>query len=249
MDARNPKASEVIKNCIVVEIMGSNLEPKNTDVIILCGGKGERLQSLVSDKPKPLADVNGKPFLDFLIDHAASFGFLRFILCTGYLGKQVEKYSTKKNGVRILISHEETPLGTGGAIKNASALIENNPFMVLNGDSYCPMDFRDFVDDYSRKNARYEMVLTQPNDRKDVGLVTLNPRMEVTSPTGTLPNAGIYLFDRDILNRIPNRPCSLEHDILPTLIGNGFFGYLTKEDCFDIGTPERYLSFIMKHGN
>lgn len=227
----------------------TNLSPKDINVVILCGGKGERLRTVVADRPKSLADVGGKSFLDLLIDHTAGFGFLRFILCTGYLGEQVEKYSTKKNDVRIIISHEETPLGTGGAIINASALIDSNPFIVMNGDSYCPIDFRNFVADYSRKNALHEIVLTQPSNRKDVDLVELDSRLEVTSLTGTLPNVGIYLFDKDILGRIPNRPCSLEHDILPTLIGNGFYGYLTNEVCFDIGTPERYLSFIMKYGN
>lgn len=226
--------------------MGKTLTTEKIDVVILCGGKGERLRKIVSDRPKPLAEINGKPFLDLIIDHAMSHGFLKFILCTGYMGEQIEQYYSEKS---IVISHEENPLGTGGAIKNASNFIESSPFMVLNGDSICRINFQDFVDDYSRKNAHYEIVLTQPSDRKDVGLVTVNPRLEVTSFTGTLPNAGIYLFDNDILNRIPNRPCSLENDILPILIGKNFYGYLTNETCCDIGTPERYLSFIMSHGN
>lgn len=216
--------------------MEADLEPKNIDVVILCGGKGERLRTVVTDRPKPMAEINGKPFLDLLIDYTASFGFLKFILCAGYLGNQIEQYYSGKS---VIISREEIPLGTGGAIKNASCHIESTPFMVMNGDSYCPINFKDFVNDYSRKNAHYEIVLTQPDDRKDVGLVEINQRLEVTSFTGTLPNAGIYLLDNNMLNRIPDGQCSLESDILPTLIGKYFYGYLTSETCYDIGTPER----------
>lgn len=228
-----------------------NLSPKDIDVVILCGGKGERLRTVVADKPKSMADVEGRPFLDLVIDYVASFGFLRFILCAGYLGDQIEQYYGKKSDKRIIISNEEISLGTGGAIKNVSQLIESNPFIVMNGDSYCLLDFQNFVDDYFRKEARHEVVLNQPSDRKDVGLVKLGPKLEVTSfveegiPSGQdVASAGIYLFDKEILDIIPNKRCSLEHDILPALIGKRFYGYLTEAPCFDIGTPERYLQFL-----
>lgn len=235
--------------------MSKNLSTAEIDVVILCGGKGERLQLAISDRPKSLADIGGRPFLDLILEYAVGFGFLRFILCTGYLGQQIEDYCAKKIKPRIFISREETPLGTGGAIKNAADFIRSNPFLVLNGDTYCPMDPVDLINDYSQKNARHEVVVVEQRGRRDIGRIRLGQNREVVSFVEKedlfergLANAGIYLFDSEVLDIIPNRQSSLERDILPVLIGKDFYGYPTDAKCFDIGTPERYLQFLKNRG-
>ena len=85
--------------------------PENTDVVILCGGLGTRLRECVSDRPKPMADVQQRPFIQILIEQFQGFGFRRFILCTGYMSEVVRSYfADHRDGVEIVISEESRPL-------------------------------------------------------------------------------------------------------------------------------------------
>jgi len=119
------------------------LDASKIDVAILCGGLGTRLKNVINDRPKSMAEINGTPFLDLLIDHIAKFGFKHFILCTGHMGETIEnRYAGKKPAINIEISREIQPLGTGGALKNGSQLITSNPFLVVNGDSFCAVDLK-----------------------------------------------------------------------------------------------------------
>src|SRR5271169_6589258 len=89
--------------------------PQKIDVVILCGGLGTRLKKAVSDRPKPMAEINARPFLDLLVEHIATFGFRRFVLCVGFMADSIEKfYAHKEAPYAIELSHESQPLGTGG---------------------------------------------------------------------------------------------------------------------------------------
>ena len=91
------------------------LTPGKIDVVLLCGGFGTRLKTVVHDRPKPMAEINDRPFLDILIDYVSDYGFKRFILCTGHKGDVIRKYYEAKNTQKIfLFSEEKEPLGTGG---------------------------------------------------------------------------------------------------------------------------------------
>ena len=104
-------------------------EFSNLDVLILCGGFGKRLKSISQDIPKPMVNINGRPFLEFLIEHLSSFGFKRFILCTGFKSDVIEQYFKNKNdGNNYIFSKEDFPLGTGGSVKNAEPYISNSKF-------------------------------------------------------------------------------------------------------------------------
>ena len=93
---------------------------QDIDVVVLCGGLGERLRGVLGNYPKPMVEINGSPFLDILIHYVAGYGFTRFILCTGYRSDLIKRYyKDKRTGFTVLISNEERPLGTAGAIKNA----------------------------------------------------------------------------------------------------------------------------------
>jgi D-glycero-alpha-D-manno-heptose 1-phosphate guanylyltransferase len=121
--------------------MSSSIE---IDAVILAGGKGTRLKSVVSDRPKPMAEVAGRPFLEWQLLYLRSLGIKRVILCTGYKGESVENHfdTRVEMGMEIMYSREDSPLGTGGAIRKALTLVRTDPFLVLNGDSFCPFDLK-----------------------------------------------------------------------------------------------------------
>ena len=205
-----------------------------TDVLILCGGLGKRLRSIVSNKPKPLIEIDNRAFLDLLIEYIAGHGFKRFILCTGYMGSAiVEHYETLFEHLEILFSQENQALGTAGAIKNAEPLIQSSPFLVANGDSFCHVDLAEFFGFHRRKSALSSIVVTQIQNSQEFGALTLNESQEVVSfeekkagGKEALVNAGIYLFEKDVLSLIPpDTTYSLEVDLFPDLVGRGFYGF------------------------
>lgn len=228
--------------------MIKGLKPSDIDVVVLCGGKGRRLRSVVGDRPKPLADINGRPFLDVLVDHVSAFGFRRFILCTGYMGSAVKKYYAEKQDLDIIISHEEKPLGTAGALKKAERLIKSDPFLLMNGDSICKAALPKLLAFHRKKGAEFSMVITRPEKGSDYGSVSIDNLGKITlfrekesAVRGTLMNAGIYLLERKIFSRIPSgKKRSLEKEVFPALAGGNFYGYITKAKLIDIGTPDRY---------
>ena len=228
----------------------------NLDVLILCGGSGTRLKEAGKGGPKPMAEIHGRPFLDILVQYVLSFGFRRFILCTGFKSEVIEQYFYKKNDGNIyIISEEQEVLGTGGGIKNAEAHILNSPFMVLNGDSICRINLKEFVEFHGRNNAFASMALTTIDDAQDYGSVIINDKLEIDGFNEKsnqivgpgLVNAGIYLFEKKILRKLgAKRKISLECEILPFLIGQRLFGFITEERLFDIGTPAR-LELLRNH--
>ncbi len=228
------------------------IKPENLDVVILCGGAGKRLKSVIKDRPKPMAEVAGRPFLDILIDYAAAFGFKRFILCTGHMGDVIKEYYQKRRGlsVQVVVSQEREPLGTAGAVKNAQGLIKSSPFLVMNGDSLCKLDLLKFIRFHEEKDASFSMVLAGSGGGKDYGRVDIDDSGRIISfnekteaRQNDLINAGIYLLDSGIFSVIPSgERSSLERDIFPKITGEGFYGCITEEGLIDIGTPDRYLA-------
>lgn len=219
------------------------------DVLILCGGKGERLKSIVKDRPKPMADIDGRPFLDILIKYLKGHGFRSFILCAGYKGSIIRDYYTDRcRSLKITTLIEGELLGTAGAIKNAESFIKGNPFLVLNGDSFCQLDYLEFLRFHLEKNALYSIALVKMRDNRDGGLVYLDNESRVkkfeekVKPRNAgYVNVGAYLLDRRIFTIIkPDRKTSLEYDVFPTLIEERFFGYVARIKFIDIGTPDKY---------
>ena len=237
--------------------MAMNL--KDIDVIILCGGLGKRLRPAVSDRPKALAEIKDKTFLDILIDNLLEHGFKNIILCVGYLKEQIKDHFNYETDYNIEFSEEEYPLGTGGALKNARSLIKSDTFMVMNGDSICNVDFKDFFDFHIDKKAVLSMVLTRSQDGEDYGNVALDNSRNITSfkekvdsKGECLINAGVYMMQNEIFSYMPDETSfSLEYDLFPKLITNKCYGYIIENELLDIGTPERYqiaIDFIRKEG-
>jgi D-glycero-alpha-D-manno-heptose 1-phosphate guanylyltransferase len=228
----------------------SVFKAKNIDILILCGGMGTRLKSVANGRPKPMAAIGEKPFLDILIQHTAEFGFGRFILCAGYKAESIQEYySTRKiPDLEIVILKEKELLGTGGAVKNAEELIQSSPFLILNGDSFFNIDLHRFIDFHITKKALLSVALISTKDSKDYGSIEIDNlgkvvRFSEKEKAGrhSLINAGIYLFNSEVLSLMPsNKRFSLEYDFFPKIIGREFYGYLANGFFIDIGTPERY---------
>ena len=221
--------------------------PENTDVVILCGGLGKRLRACVSDRPKPMADVQQRPFIQILIEQFRSFGFRRFVLCTGYMSEVVKTYFSDYAGdVEIIISEEPMPLGTAGAIHHARRFINSDPFVVTNGDSFCAVPLDSYCSFHAARGAEMSMVVTETDQPEDYGSVGIDQTGRVTyfqEKTGTqlgLMNAGIYLLQKHVFQYIPEgASCSLERDVFPRLVGRCFYAFVNDAPVFDIGTPER----------
>ena len=234
----------------------SEIKIEDIDTVILCGGLGTRLKDLTKDLPKPMVDIHGQPFLDILINYASSFGFKRFILCSGYKAEIISKYyNNKVDGIEYVFSKEEVSLGTGGALVNAAKLIRSKVFLGLNGDSICQVNLRNFYNFHLTKKAKVSIALTSVDDPGDYGCIALNENHEIiqfnekssSNSDGKLINAGIYLMDRDLINSFPsNKKLSLEYDMFPAFTKKTLHGYIDNAPLFDIGTPER-LNKLKKH--
>ncbi len=110
----------------------------NVTAAVLAGGLGTRLRGVLADCPKVLAPVKGKPFLAYLLEHLAGQGLRDVVLCVGYGSEQVEAvFGRSYAGLRLAYSCEPAPLGTAGAVRLALPMLESDPVLVMNGDSFC----------------------------------------------------------------------------------------------------------------
>ncbi len=177
--------------------------------LILAGGFGKRLQPLTLDRPKPLIDVGGKPILQWQIEWLSKQGIRDIVLAVGYLRTKVFEVmgDGSKFGVRLFYSVEEEPLGTGGAIKNAMKFLEDEVFVVLNGDIVTNLPIKPLIDQLSG-NVISTIALTPM--RSPYGIVHVDHEGFITEfrekpLLDYLINAGIYAFTKDIFKYLPNK--------------------------------------------
>jgi len=223
------------------------------DVVILCGGKGERLKPVSGDLPKVLMPFSGRPFIDILIESLLQFGFRRFVLCVGHMREKVRTHFSARD-YEVVFSEETEPLGTGGAVKNARAHITTSPFLLLNGDSLCPTDLRGFYDFHMRKRGVMSIVLSRPLSENAYGVVEVDRedrimafREKAEARKGSFINAGLYLAESGIFDLMPEAArFSLETDLIPALLPHGCYGLVTDAEVIDIGTPERYVRALQR---
>ncbi len=220
------------------------------DTVILCGGEGRRLRRLVADRPKPLADFGGVPFLGMLMDYCASFGLRRFILCAGYKGEMIRRAAKDiERPWRVRCVVEKSARGTGGAVAGARRWMGSDPFLVLNGDSFCGADLARLVVFHHRKRGLVSLVVVPPGKSAGRGNVTLDTRGRIVSfvekrmrVRRTFDNAGIYVMSRTALRLMPRSPFSLEYDFFPQMVREGrpCWGRVEKKPLLDFGTPDGY---------
>lgn len=220
------------------------------EVIILAGGFGTRLQSVVSDVPKSMALVNGRPFLEYILDHLEFFSVKKVILATGYKHELIEAHFGKKyKYLKLEYSTETEPLGTGGAIKKALALCETRKVLVLNGDSLFKVNIGKLNDFMLVQRARCTLVLHQVEDVSRYGCVEADNRAVITRFTEKgkakgpgLINGGVYVLDKSLIDelQLPDK-FSFEKDFLEKYYtGIPFHAMVCKQYFLDIGIPEDY---------
>ena len=142
------------------------------EAVILAGGFGTRLSHVVSNVPKPMAPVFGKPFLSYVIDRLIDSGIRRIVLATGYKHEVIENwFGANYNGAEIIYSREETPLLTGGAIVQAAHLLHSEDFVVLNGDTLFNIDFQKLYDFHTAHHAHLSIALRRVEDTARYGSV------------------------------------------------------------------------------
>ena len=218
--------------------------------VLLVGGMGTRLQSVLASAPKPLAPIGDVPFLELLVSQLRSQNISRLVMCTGYLANQIEEKfgDGKKWNVSIEFSKETQPLGTAGALKFAERYLSDvSDFVVMNGDSFIQMDFDDLIRFHREHDGILSMAVRKVSNSARYGTVQIDESNRVTSfeeKTGVsfpgLINAGVYVCDRAIFDRIPEGPLSLERDVFPRLLSDGIFVVEQEGMFIDIGTPEDY---------
>ena len=221
------------------------------DTVILAGGLGTRLRRVVSDRPKVMAEINGKPFLCYLLDQLAEENIERVIISTGYMaGKIEEAVGFSYKGMKVDYSEEETPLGTGGSLKLAGQIVNTKHCLVMNGDSYTEFDLDSLLIKHQKRNTSVTIIVKVVDNTSCYGTIQMDEKNRITDFTEKgntsgkgIINTGVYLMKTSVLYAIPEKiHYSLENDFFPRMVGNGIYGYETKGKFIDIGTPASYLS-------
>lgn len=235
--------------------------------ILLCGGMGTRLRSVVADRPKPMADICGKPFLQYLLEMLRDKGITEVIFALGYMGEMIEEYFQDGSafGLKIAYSYEEEPLGTGGAIRNALPKILEEEVLVLNADTYFPMDYQGLYRFHQENDGDFSLATRAVPDisrygavRRDAAgrILAWNEKLEDGGqPLAGEINGGIYVMKKSLIAEIPEGKQSLEQDCVPKWLSEGkrIFGLPFDGYFMDIGIPKDYQQFITdveqgKHG-
>jgi NDP-sugar pyrophosphorylase family protein len=195
-----------------------------------------------------MALIHGRPFLDLVIEHAASQGFRRIVFCTGYRGEWIAEHVRQRADIEAVLSHETEPLGTAGALRVCRRHLRTELVLVLNGDSFCPIDLAALLAEHRRRGALATVAVVPADGRTDGGGISVDGDGRITAfreqSAGSYLNAGVYALESLILDRIPARaPCSLERDVVPSLIGQGLYASIHHVPLHDIGTPARLHAF------
>jgi len=219
------------------------------EAIILAGGLGTRLRSVVSDLPKCMAPVAGKPFLFFVIEHLLLQGVDSFIFSVGYKSEMIIDYVTDQYpGLNKQFSIEAEPLGTGGAVKLACRLVTENYVLVLNGDTLFKIDVEWLSTFHSSNSADCSLCLKPMNDFDRYGVVELNDDSSIASfkekqqYESGLINGGVYALNVEgFLQETLPQKFSFEKDYLETFFDKRkMYGLIQDEYFIDIGIPEDF---------
>ncbi len=229
--------------------------PKDTPfaatAFLLAGGQGTRLRPALADRPKPLAPVAGRPFVEWLVESLRGQGIRRIVFCTGHMADQIASHfgNGRAWGVEAAYSREESPLGTAGALRLAA---ERFPaaatLLALNADSSCRFDLARLAGVHADSGAAATLWLARVEDSARYGSVEIDGEGRVTAfrekraagGPGWI-NAGVYALERSVLRTVaPGRPVSLETEVLPALVGRALRAVPGESPLLDIGTPESY---------
>jgi D-glycero-alpha-D-manno-heptose 1-phosphate guanylyltransferase len=219
--------------------------------VILAGGFGTRLRSVINNTPKPMAPINNFPFLYYQLNYLKSYGIKKIIFSVGYMANDIKNYfGYSFNDLNIEYVIEKTPMGTGGGIRLALQQSEENLVLVLNGDSFFDINLNQFYNYHITENAQISLALREVDDASRYGTIVKNEENKIISfqeknnlSQPGIINGGVYIIDSGLyLKHTPSeKNFSIEKDFFEKQIttlsikGFQFNGYF-----IDIGIPEDY---------
>lgn len=220
------------------------------EAIILAGGLGTRLKDVVKDVPKPMAGVDGRPFLSYLLEYLASSGTKRVILSVGYKSEKIrDHFHGRFRGMEIEYVIEEAPLGTGGAIREGLTAVNGEDFLVLNGDTFFKLELKELMHFHLERNSILTMSLKLIRNFERYGSVSVKDGVvtgfeEKCFKNSGYINGGVYVLNKKIAGYLAGfeRRFSFEMDFL----GKGphpfkVHGFISDGYFIDIGIPEDYV--------
>ena len=223
------------------------------DAAILVGGKGTRLRPLTLSAPKPMLPTAGLPFLTHLLSRIGASGVKHVVLGTSYKAEVFESEFGDGSGLGLEIEYvfESEPRGTGGGIANLAPKLRYDTAMVFNGDVLSGCDLNALLASHQARRADVSLHLVRVSDPRAFGCVPTGSDGGVTAflektqdpPTDQI-NAGCYVFNRDVIDRIPTgREVSVEREVFPALLSDGLkvCGYVDATYWRDMGTPEDFV--------
>jgi N-acetyl-alpha-D-muramate 1-phosphate uridylyltransferase len=225
--------------------------PKVMQIAILAGGLATRLGKLTQKKPKSLLEIQGKPFIEYQIEQVKKQGIIDIVLCTGYLGERIEHYlgNGTRHGVNIRYSHEDKPLGTAGALKKASNLLEGE-FLAMYGDSYLFLDFAMMFSYFLARKKTALMTVYKNHDRHDRsntsvsgGLVTGYSKNGRTADMVYI-DYGAQAFSQAALELVPAERYFPLEDLFPALIARRqLLAFEVRDRFYEIGSMQGIRDF------
>jgi D-glycero-alpha-D-manno-heptose 1-phosphate guanylyltransferase len=217
------------------------------EAIVLAGGLGTRLRSVVPDLPKVMAPIRGRPFLELILSALARKGFDRVVLSLGYMaGSVVRHFGSRFPGIDLLYEIESHPLGTGGALRRALGRLRTDHALIVNGDTFLDIE-ADAVEALWRRERTPIIVARQLADTSRYGRLVVSNDIVIgftgkDVPGSGLINAGHYVFPSTIVDRFPETEAfSLENDFLAKqATATNLRVFVSRGSFIDIGVPEDY---------
>lgn len=222
--------------------------------LILVGGYGTRLRPLTLSRPKPLVEFANKPILLHQVEALVKVGVTEVILAVSYRAEEMEKELTvaaKKLGVKMIFSHETEPLGTAGPIALASEHLKKSekPFFVLNSDIICDFPFKKLIEFHNAHGKEGTIVVTKVEEPSKYGVVVYDETKRIESfiekPQEFISNkinAGLYVLNPSVINRIEPKPTSIEKEVFPKMaLDHDLYAFELEGFWMDVGQPKDFL--------
>lgn len=243
--------------CHVVDVVNLNKFKSKLpiDVVLMAGGKGERLRPLTEKTPKPLLEVGGKCIIDHNVDRLISYGVQHVNVTVNYLAEQLEAhFATPRNGVQVRTFREPKFLGTIGSIKFVDTFY-NDTILVMNSDLFTNIDYEDFFLHFQQYDAEMSVAAVPYNISIELGILDLDGRnikgLLEKPKYNYYANAGIYLIKKRALAEIPKDTFFHATHLVEKLIAQGkkVIRYPLNGTWIDIGTPQEYqkVKDLVKH--
>lgn len=243
----------------IESLITQSLTPKVNQAVILAGGRGVHMRPFTFEMPKGLFPVGGKPILEHIVEMLSKSDVRDIIISLGHLGDKIKDHfgDGKKFGVRISYVFEEKEAGTAGALILAKKHITGDAFLVFHGDILIDINLNDLVIFHKEQGTTATIGVTSVADPSSFGEVKLHgtkitqfiEKPKKGKQTSQLISCGLYIFEKEIFNYLPQQGFSLLEDIFPKLARvHQLSGFLFEGRWVDIGTPQSYEKAILEWG-